>query len=222
MPPAARVLPPGGRLYGRAEVRGWAFWGGFGILNLMNNLMTQAEFAALKGVGRSAVSNWKRQGHLVFEGGKVDVARTNRRLAERVDPTRGRPTTAQAEAMPVDAMTKVRTELLTEQATKARLQNDKLAGDLVPLAEFERRASEAGRLARERMHALARLQAERLAAETDPRAIVAILTTAMDEAFNSLAGQLEAEARAEAEADAAAAVAESLAEADDDDEAAAA
>ena len=42
------------------------------------------------------------------------------------------------------------------------------------------------------------------------------------EAFNSLAGQLEAEARAEAEADAAAAVAESLAEADDDDEAAAA
>jgi len=170
-------------------------------------LMSQAEFAAHRGVKKSAVSNWKKDGLLIFAEApdgklKVDVARTEARLNAKLDPARGRPTTAQAAAAsepsspapvstPADSgLSIVRTDLLRQQTVGKALDNAKRAGDLVALAEFERLAAENGRIARERMIALVRNNAERLAAEREPRQIVAILTDEIDLAFAELAEAL--------------------------------
>ena len=171
-------------------------------------LMTPAEFAAHRGVQKSAVSNWKRKNLLVFAEGdagklKIDVARTEAKLNAKLDPARGRPTTAQASAasepgqaqLPIapapapadNGLTNVRTDLLRHQVTAKALENARRAGDLVPLAEFERLAMENGRVARERMIALVRTYSERLAAERDPRLILAFMTDEIEKAFAELA-----------------------------------
>lgn len=202
-----------------------------GILNSVNTAapkpMSQAEYAAYRGVGRSAVSNYKRDGLLVFvegEGGKllVDVTRTDAKLNAKLDPTRGRPTRAQIEgvegaqaqpqalalplapaAQPVgDKLGEVRTDLLREQRIAARLKNAREAGQLVAFAEYERRSHEWGRLARERVLAAIQVQSEHLAAEREPRAIIALLTAEVDRVFAGLADQLDAEDAGDDDADA--------------------
>jgi phage terminase Nu1 subunit (DNA packaging protein) len=174
-------------------------------MNTVNNLMTQAQFAAHKGVQRSAVSNWKAKGHLVMAEGPdgspmVDVERTELRLNARLDPARGRPRSATplaevaAIAGPAGrsgaaAVADVRADLLKQQLVGQKLKNAREAGELVPLAEYERRAAEFGRMARERMHGAVRGLAERLAAATEPRAIVQLLAAEIDQAFTDLAEQ---------------------------------
>jgi hypothetical protein len=76
---------------------------------------------------------------------------------------------------------------LREQRTGQALKNAQLAGELVPLIEAERRVSEVGRAARERMHAWFRSVAERIAAEKDVRQIMAIGESGIDEVFAELA-----------------------------------
>ena len=182
-----------------------------GILKSVNKpLMTQAEYAAYRGVKPSAVSNWKKAGHVLFAEGEdsklyVDVARTDARLAAKLDPTRGRPTTTQAvqasttlfQAARPDAeagggVTDARSELMREQTIGHRLKNAKEAKELLPVVEYERRAAELGRLARERMHSIVRTLSERLAAERDPRQVTALLASEVDRAVNELADQVEA------------------------------
>lgn len=164
-------------------------------------LMTQAEFAAHRGVGRSAVSNWKKRNLVVFAEGedgslKVDVARTEARLNAKVDPTRGRPTTGQpAAAEPADrvaapaggGVAEVRSDLLRQQVIAATMKNAQAAGTLVPIEEYERRSSELGRMARERTQAMLRGLAERFAAVTDAREIRAIGSAEIDRVFEELA-----------------------------------
>lgn len=179
-------------------------------------LMTQTEFAAHRGVGKSAVSNWKKKKLVVFAEGPggallVDVTRTEAKLNASLDPTRGRPTNVQMSdegappaALPTpagDSLGEVRTDLLREQRVGHKIRNARDAGDLVARAEYENRAAELGRLARERMHSLVRAQAERLAAEHDPRLITAILTAEIDRTFAELADQAEAGALIAAEDD---------------------
>jgi hypothetical protein len=168
-------------------------------------LMSQADFAVHRGVSRPAVSNYKAQGLLVFaegEGGKlfVDVARTDARLNAKLDPARGRPKkqdaqpqleiTAPAESSRSDRLGDVRTDLLQQQTIGARLKNAQAARQLVALQEYERRSQEVGRLARERVHAVIRSLAERLAVERDPRQITALLSGDIDKAFEDLADQV--------------------------------
>lgn len=180
------------------------------ILNIVNNpipiLMTAKEFAAHRGVKPSAVSNWKKKKLLVFAedpaGGKpkIHVERTEQRLATNIDPGRGRPTSAQAAApaqpslpeapRPADGagrVADVRTDLIVAQTVQMNLKNAKVAGELVPLAEFESRAGEYGRLVRERVQAMFRTVSERLAAESDPRKIVALLSDEADATLSDLA-----------------------------------
>jgi len=168
--------------------------------------MTQAEYARYRGVQKSAVSNWKKAGFLIFaegQGGRmlIDVARTDARVNANIDPTRGRPTKTQSEAaagqpeLPVQpsqtetqsAVASARVDLAVEQTIRMRLQNAKEAGALVPFVEYQRLCAENGRLARERMVSLVRSNAERLAAERDPRAITALLTAEIEAAFDALA-----------------------------------
>lgn len=173
-------------------------------------LMTQTEFATHRGVGRSAVSNWKKDGLVVFAEGDdgrpmVDVERTDARLNRKIDPARGRPSKAAGEMqgeLPVapaganavrggDSLADVRTDLIRAQTIRAQLDNGKRAGELVMLEDFTRRAMDYARVSRERMMSIVRTQAEWLAAAKDPRAIVAKLEDEIDRAFEDLATQIE-------------------------------
>jgi hypothetical protein len=173
----------------------------------MGDLLTQADFAKRRGVGKSAVSNWKKAGLLVFAedaDGRmmVDARRTEARLNSRLDPTRGRPTAATQEtAAPLplsdDAgdpgagqernLARVRAEVAEEDLVDKRLKNAARARELVPAAEAERRVGALGQMVRERIQAELRAKAERLAAEREPRAIMALLDEAVDRGFLALA-----------------------------------
>lgn len=191
----------------------------------MNNrlLMTQSEFAGRRGVRPSAVSNWKKAGHLVWAEDdtgrlKIDVEKTEARLNSKVDSTRGRPAKS-ATAGPSAAAAGPRDEdgdqggdenprnaLVRQQVIEKTLKNQMTAGKLVPLEEAERRGNEMSRQARERVMSVIRDERERLAAESDPRNIYAILESAFDRMFSDLAadieqGALTAEDIADAEVD---------------------
>jgi len=177
-------------------------------------LMTQAQFARHRGVVKGAVSNWKKAGLLVMAegpGGKpmVDVQRTELKLNANLDPGRGRPTTAAAGALspggdepalplgegpaaapaaPGDrSLNDERLEELRERRIGQAMKNAQQAGQLVPLVEAERRVSEIGRAARERIHSWARNIAERVAAEKDIRQVQAIFEDGIDQVFRELA-----------------------------------
>ncbi|GAA4220243.1 hypothetical protein GCM10022253_23940 [Sphingomonas endophytica] len=175
----------------------------------MADLVTQAEFAKRRGVGKSAVSNWKKAGLLIFaedDAGRlmVDAARTEARLNARLDPMRGRPATAPdvAPALPLGSeidegsplqqrnLAQVRAEVAEEDLVGKRIKNAELARELVPAVEAERRLGHLGRMARERVQAELRARAERLAAEREPRAIMTLLDEATDKAFAALASAI--------------------------------
>lgn len=176
-------------------------------------LMTKGQFAAHRGVGKSAVSNWAAKQLLVMGEcpgtGKllVDVERTDARINTRIDPMRGRPAaslpvTAAASpdevggagepALPGRSVAKVRAELAEENLVTLRLKNAERGGELAPRIELERRAAGLGRVARERMQAMFRAIAERLAAERDVRNVMAIGSAEIDRVFTELANDVEA------------------------------
>jgi len=173
-------------------------------------LMTQAEFARHRGVSKPAVSNWKKAGLLVLQEDehgrvKVNVDRTEAKLNAKLDPMRGRPPVGNAAPaeptgdLPLEAQTVApatpgdrtladeRLEELRERRIGSALKNAQLAGDLVPLAEAVQRVNEAGRAARERIQAWFRGEAERFAAEREPRTIMAIGEEGIDRVFADLA-----------------------------------
>lgn len=176
-------------------------------------LMTKGQFAAHRGVGKSAVSNWAAKQLLVMGEcpgtGKllVDVERTEARINTRIDPMRGRP----AASLPMvsvpaadefgdpaeptlagRSVAKVRAELAEENLITLRLKNAERAGELGPRIELDRRGAELGRVARERMQAMFRAIAERLAAERDVRNVMAIGSAEIDRVFAELANDVEA------------------------------
>lgn len=167
--------------------------------------MRLKDYAAHQGVLPSAVSNWKKEGLVVFGTAPatarlVDVAATDANLAQRRDPMRGRPISgaaplvASAPAPDTQArneLGQVRTELLKAQTAGKLMENARLAGELVPLIEAERRISEIARLARERCKAAFRSEAERLGVETDRRAIMALCDETIDQAFAQMADDVE-------------------------------
>jgi hypothetical protein len=91
---------------------------------------------------------------------------------------------------------------MRERTTRRQIENGQLLGQLVSLAEYERRAGEMGRMLRERSHGLVRKLAERLAAEADPRAIITLMGEGLDGLFDQVAGELEAALETELTVDA--------------------
>lgn len=174
-------------------------------------LMTQAEYARHRGVGKSAVSNWKTAGLIVLaedDGGrvKVDVVRTDARINARIDPLRGRPANG-ASSAPVEiaapaqqmgepatgsgTVSSERMELMREQRVGVALKNAQMAKELVPAIEAERRLSEASRLLRERLHAEFRGSAERQAAIRDRREMMIFNEEVIDRVFGDVADMIE-------------------------------
>lgn len=206
-------------------------------------MMTKSEFAAHMKVGPSAVSNWAKRGLIVmgpcpeFPGReKVDAEKSAILINATVDRTRGRPKNSDRSAAeapqddknanrsptqdgaPPAGLSQVeqaRLDEMRERTTRRRIENGQLLGQLVPIAEYERRAGEMGRMVRERTHGLIRQYAERLAAETDPRAVAALLAGEFDKLFDKIATELEAEAAAELTADLTLAAVEAEIEEDD-------
>jgi hypothetical protein len=187
-------------------------------------LMSQTEFARRHNVGKSAVSNWKAASLLVFADdpdrpGKmlVDAEKSDLLVRGSIDQTRGRPRASDqaraaaepgetAEPAPYRAPAMSVTEAarhdeVLERTRSRRIENEKALGGLVSLAEYERRAADFGRRCREGVNALVRRLSERLAAETDPRQLVALVIVETDGLFDRLADELEAEAQSEREAD---------------------
>lgn len=173
--------------------------------------MTQAQYAAHRGVGKPAVSNWKKAGLLVLvedpaQPNKlvVDVMRTDARINARIDPMRGRPASTAPSQQPAASLpleqaqpdgstvSSERLELLREQKVGQALKNAQAAGDLVALIEGERRWGEAARMLRERLQSEMRGIAERLAAERDTRAVMGLCEETMDRVFSELAAEIEA------------------------------
>lgn len=176
----------------------------------MSQLMTQSDYAAYRGVGRSAVSNWKKAGNLVFAEGAdgrpmVDVVRSDARINARIDPMRGRPAAAATpvvdqpvlaavgpDRLETSTVSSERLELLREQRIGQAQKNAQAAGDLIPLIEGLRLWGEAARSARERMQSELRGISERLARETEIRAVMALLEETVDRVFTELAAEIEA------------------------------
>lgn len=176
--------------------------------------LSKKDFAAHRGVGKSAVSNWVKKGWVVEAEDpadgviKVDVPRTEAKLNAYLDPARGRPKAADSQVqgeLPIAAaatgsraepaggsLADVRTDLIRQQTERLLLENARRAGDLVALEEFTRRAAEYARVTRERMIAIVRTQAEWLASAKDPRAIVARLQDEIERGFTDLADQIAA------------------------------
>lgn len=175
-------------------------------------LMTQAEYARHRGVGKSAVSNWKAAGLIVLaedDAGrvKVDVVRTDARINARIDPLRGRPANG-ASSVPVEpapaaqqvsdptasgsgTVSSERMELMREQRVGVALKNAQMAKELVPAIEAERRLSEASRLLRERLHAEFRGSAERQVAIRDRREMMIFNEEVIDRVFGDVADMIE-------------------------------
>jgi len=187
-------------------------------------LMTQKEYAAHRGVGAPAVSNWKKANLLVFAPDPKnpskelgDVERSDLVVGGKGEPTRGRPRNAdrveaevegenapQATPTATRGMSVLETERLDEMRERTRsrrIDNDLKLRGLVSLSEYERRAGDLGRMCREGVHAVLRQNAERMAAETDPRAVIAVLGEAFDQLFERVANEVEAEAALEREVD---------------------
>lgn len=187
-------------------------------------LMSQTAFAERHGVGKSTVSNWKAAGLLVFAVDPdnprkqlVDAEKSDLVVRGSIDPTRGRPRTAdvspdvhggqQQDPPPrgevrLTQLEQGRLEEMSERTRRRRIETEQLLGNLVPIAEYERRAGDRGRMVRERANALIRQHSERLAAETEPRQIVAILGEAFDALFSQVADEIEADAAQVVEVDA--------------------
>jgi len=184
----------------------------------MTLLMRAKDYAKHRGVTPAAVSNWKRKELLVFapdpdSPGKqlIDVAKSDLVLNGTVDQTRGRPRSGENESEALEHAASggaVRAALVSplqaaqladlgERTLARRIENEKSLKALVPLAEYERRAGDMGRLVRERTVGVIRQSAERLAAETDPRQIIAYLTGQFDDLFVQLADEIEAAAKLE-------------------------
>lgn len=176
-------------------------------------LMTQAAFARRRGVGKPAVTGWKKAGHLVMqldERGRelVNVERSEARLAAKVDPTRGRPTAAMNAGMDLQSasaseaddgergpgVAAVRAEVAREDLIGKRLKNARDAGELVLRQAAEQQCVQLARAVRERVQAWLRGAADRMASERDGRQIVTWGSAELDQLFATLADQVEQDA----------------------------
>lgn len=177
-------------------------------------LVSLSAYAKHAGVHQGTVTKWKDGGLLVMvedpeRVGRwlVDVEGSDRRVSEARNPLLGRPSGGLMSAdqdvpdSSDSALKRARLDNIRASTEMRELQVARLAGDLVALSEYERRASELGRLVRERLQSAFRQEAERLAAERDSRAVMTLCSGLIDRILTEIADQVESEAQAEAAMD---------------------
>jgi hypothetical protein len=161
--------------------------------------MTKAAFARLHGVAKPTVTGWARRGLLVLaaDGRRVDVLASNARLGARPSVSRGgtakvrpivtdRPKAGSPEdpalsAQGIDPADWSRQEALRQreiaQAQLARIEADRAAGLVVPIADVTDAVRGEYHTVRTALLGLASKLAARLAAATTPEACGALVDT---------------------------------------------
>ena len=164
-------------------------------------VMTLAAYARLHRVTKGCVTGWKRRGYLVLvEGGKVDVAESNRRLASRPSVHRGgtakvrpgKPVEAAANSELYDVSLKaagvpsdpegwtMHEARRREMVAGAKLRELQLAREAGKVADIEEVADKVGKrlsIVRSQMLALSPALAPRLAVLDTPEGGVAACST---------------------------------------------
>lgn len=187
----------------------------------MQSEVTQAEFAAIRGVQPPMVTRWKQRGLLVMnaDGTRVRVAESMASLDASLHPGRGGDRTGRqrsaggttpASAAPgsvsggapgdFDAKGYYSVEAAREKRASAQLKELELAraaGEVVLAAEVRDATMRRVQAAKATMLALPRRMSPSLALESDPGTIERLLRAAMREVFAALAGGTDAADAAE-------------------------
>jgi hypothetical protein len=152
-------------------------------MNDTPNLVSLAAFARLCGVSGPCVTGWRRRGHIVLVGGKVDVAASNVRLASRPAARVG----GIAKAKPIvespmdaaDPANWTRSEALRQreiaQARLAQIEADEAAGLVVRKADVVGAVRAEYTIVRTALLGMASKLAHRLAAATTPESAGALV-----------------------------------------------
>lgn len=183
--------------------------------------MTVAEYAAHRRCSDSYVRRLKREGRLVLDPqGRIDVARSDAKLADTTDPLRGGDRTGKTDQelrdgdLPTATVAggdiSLREAVRRERLARARMAELELgeeSGDLIRKRAAARDVFTMARQAMERLQSLPSLLRGRLAAESEPAACEALLRTEIDKvcadmrkAAEAMAAAPQGEQRGEAEA----------------------
>ena len=169
-------------------------------------LVTQAEYAAHRGVHKSTVSRWAKAGRLVLDGGQVDLERSD----ELLDATRGgRDDVAERHriekelreatgdlaadlraALREAALEKTRNEarIKAAQADKLELERDQLAGELMRVEDVRYVVTDLGALLRAHLDG----RAERIGAEVGlSEEQIAALSRSDEDLLRELAARIQ-------------------------------
>lgn len=187
--------------------------------------ITQATFAARRGVSEAMVSRWKAKGMLVLDGeGRVLESASNARLRATLDPGRGGDRTGRQRAPAAAGASSARPaaqaapesgyeadpDRLNYQREAARdkrasamqreLELAREAGELLHAADVTNRIAHHVRQALDAMASRRRRLAPALALETDPRRVEQLLEESDREFCKALAGLAMPKADDQAEA----------------------
>ena len=164
------------------------------------SFMTFAAFARLHQVRQPTVSGWRRRGYLVLQAGRVDVVRSNERLAARPDVHRGgvakvRPgkpapiQSAAAEAEPADGSWSMHEARRREMIATAKMRELALAREAGKVSDNAEVAEKVGKrlsVVRARMLAISSKLAARLAVLDTAEACGALLDAEVRAALTEL------------------------------------
>lgn len=168
--------------------------------NAAKKLITQAEWARLKGWNRSYVTKLVKLGKVTLIDGMIDPGQAERQLHAASDPSQAgrhksvvktKPTTQEAPTQSVIDITpsidfnSARTMREAYSAKIRKMEYEKLKGELIEVGTVKRDAYRVGRRIRGRMEAIPARLDTLLAAETDPRVCRRMM---MDEITKALEG----------------------------------
>jgi hypothetical protein len=166
-------------------------------MNGTPTFLSLAAFARLHNVSRPCVTGWKRRGYLVISDGKVDVVRSNERLASRPDvhyggPAKvrpGKPVAGQSGAdAPADgwSMHEARRREMVAAAKMRELALAREAGKVSDNAEVAEKVGKRLSIVRSRMLAIPPKLAQQLAALNTAEACHALLDAEVRDALTEL------------------------------------
>jgi hypothetical protein len=144
-------------------------------------LVSQAEYARIRGISRVSVHEAVQAGKIVLTNGKIDVVSANRAWAANTDSSR-RPQDDKSPTLTVSRARKMQADAQVSEM-KAR----QMAGELIDIADARQLWFAAGRTIRERMLALPDAVSGELALSADQAAL-------LRERIAAVLGELPAEA----------------------------
>jgi hypothetical protein len=159
--------------------------------------LSLAAFARLHAVSKPCVSGWRKRGYLVLRGDEVDVAASNKRLADRPDVHHGGPAKVRpgkpavagaAEGQPAGgwSMHEARRREMVATARLRELALAREAGSVTDNAEAVAKVGAKLRVVRTRMLAIASKIAPRLAILDTAEACHSLVDAAVRDALVEL------------------------------------